>query len=351
MPRNILRVESFQPTIGSAYRAVEGYLEYLQTASAAPPLPLPPVDALLIHLLALTQPARPYVVDFAAVPTGGVSTVLCRTDPAMRQVVAPRADAKEPWRSMVEDYLQEWGDKLVEYVEVEETREALQRVANPQAPALVIAASAETFVDWLELVPRAVLVLLDAGRLGDSSSLASLAARCTGSSYRLALPRELAPALGESRIALAARRDNVDFESNLIRIGHLFTNQFPILNLIKRICDSALEQSMLNDLHRQNQRGGVLDPHSWKTNYDLRRDLAQREEELRELRQNLDILTQSMTFRAIQRVRRLVQVLAPHGSSRRRLAQMARSALHVLHRGHNAKAEEKPTNAHLRRAS
>ncbi len=142
-----------------------------------------------------------------------------------------------------------------------------------------------------------MLVLLGVERTGDSSSLAALIARCTGSNYRLALLRELAPALAESRIALVGRREDVVFESVLARIGHLFANQFQFLDVIKRICDSALEQSILSE-PLPTLRAGVLEPQSLTTTYDLRRALVQREQELMELRQ-------SFTFRIIQGIRKL----------------------------------------------
>lgn len=363
MPRNILRVDSFHPTIGSAYHAVEGYLEYLATSSGegvvAPPLALPPIDALLIHLLAVYQPVRPSVADLAAASTWGVSTVLCRTDPAMRQVVAPREKSAHQWRSILDHYLNERGVPLVECVEVEEAREVLERVANPHVPALVIAPSedgtsqhsTEAIANWLERAPRAVVVLLGVGTTGDSSALATLTACCTGSPYRLALPRELAPALAESRIALVSRRDNVVLDTSLTRIGQLFAKQFQFLDLIKRVCDSALEQSDLNDPLRGSPRAGVLDSQQWKTAYDLRRSLAECEQELLTLRQSVDDMTRSLTFRILQRIRRLLSVLAPEGSSRRHLARLAHTALRGIHRGHGPAAAEQPAKTHFRRAS
>jgi hypothetical protein len=363
MPRNILRVDSFHPTIGSAYHAVEGYLEYLATSSGtsvvAPPLALPPLDALLIHLLAVYQPTRPFVADLAAVPTWGVSTVLCRTDPALRQIVAPREQSTPPWRSILDHYLSERGSPLVDCVEVEGAREALERVANPHVPALVIAPSedgtsqhsTEAVTNWLERAPRAVVVLLGVGTTGDCSALASLIACCTGSPYRLALPRELAPALAESRIALVSRRDNGVLDTGLTRIGHLFAKQFQFVDLIKRVCDSALEQSDLSDPLRGSPRAGVLDSQTGKSAYDLRRALAEREQELLALRQSVDDMTRSLTFRTLQRIRRLVRMLAPEGTSRRRLARLARSTLRVLHRGPGPAATEQPATTPFRRAS
>jgi hypothetical protein len=309
MLRNPLRVEGFHPTIGSAYHAVEGYLDRLASLSsagdAAPPLPVSPIDALLIHLLALYQPARPYVVDLAAASTWGVSTLLSRTDPSMRQVVTSWENSGEKWQTILGHYLRDWTVPLVECVTVEGARDAFAKVSDPLASTLVIAASKDAtteqpsvaFESWLELAPQAVLVLLGVEKTGDSSTLALLTTRCTGSTYRLALPRELAPALAESRLALVSCRDNAIFENALARIGNLFANQFQFLDLIKRICDSALEQSVLNE-PISNQRAGILEPQSLITTYDLRRALMEREQELLQLRQ-------SFTFRILQGIRRL----------------------------------------------
>lgn len=309
MPRNPLRADGFHPTIGSAYHAVEGYLEHLaalsSTRDAAPPLTVPPIDALLIHLLALYQPRRPYVVDLAAASTWGTSTLLCRTDLSMRRIVIPKENPPKKWHTMLDHYLRNWTLPLVECVSVEGNRDVFAEVSDPLAPTLVIAASKDAmaqqssaaFESWLELAPQAVLVLLGVEKIGDSSSLASLTARCTGPTYRLALPRELAPALVESRLALVSRRDNTSFEGVLARIGHLFAGQFRFLDLIKRVCDSALEQSALSE-PLSNQRAGILEPQSLITTYDLRRALMEREQELMELRQ-------SFTFRIVQGIRRL----------------------------------------------
>ncbi len=309
MPRNPLRFDSFHPTIGSVYHAVEGYQEHLETVWGAgdfsPPLSVPPIDALLIRLLASYQPTRPWVIDLAASPTWGVSTLLCRTDPSVRQVVALKENSQEKWRNVLDHYLHDDTSPLVECVTVEGTQAALDKVTGSRASVLVIASSTDAtklhscaaFEYWLERLPHAIFVLLGVDKTGDSSSLASLIVRCTDSNYRLALPRESAPALADSRIALVGRRDNAVFESALARIGQLFANQFHFLDLVKRICDAALEQSILNE-PISNERAGVLDSQSLATTYELRRALMHREQELMELRQ-------SFTFRIIQGIRKL----------------------------------------------
>lgn len=309
MPRNPLRVEGFHPTVGSVCHAVEGYLDHLAAFSGMgatkAPLTVPPVDALLIRLLTMYQPSRPNLVDLAAAPSWGVSTLLCRTDPSVRLVVTTGENSSEEWRTHLDHYLRDWALPLVECVTVGDIREAFDKVCDHQAPTLVIAAASDAakqqsstvFESWLERAPRAVLALLGVDKTGDSSSLASLLVRCTGSNYRLALLRELAPALAESRIALVTRRENVALESALSRIGHLFANQFQLLDVIKQVCDSALEQSVLNE-PLPTLRAGVLEPQSLTTTYDLRRALVEREQELMQLRQ-------SLTFRIIQGIRKL----------------------------------------------
>lgn len=309
MPRNPLQIDGFHPTIGSVYHVVEDYLERLAALSGAgvnaPPLTVPPIDALLIHLLAMYQPVRPKVVDLAATRTWGVSTLLCRTNPSIHRVVTTLENPPEKWRTILDHHLRDGTMPLVECITVEETRHLFDQVPDPQAPLLVIASSQDAarqqspaaFENWLESEPKAVLVLLGVEKAGDSASLASLIVRCTGSTYRLALPREMAPALSESRIALVFRRDNAGLESMLVRIGQLFANQFQFLDLIKGMCDSALEQGILNE-PISSTRGGVLDPQTLTTAYDLRRALMEREQELLELRQ-------SFTFRIVQGIRKL----------------------------------------------
>src|SRR5579875_974651 len=286
MPRNPLRVDGFHPTIGSVYHAVEGYLEHLAAFSGmkdtTAPLTVPPIDALLIRLLTMYQPSRPYLVDLAAAPSWGVSTLLCRADPSVRLVVTLAENSSVEWRSHLDHYLRDWTLRLVECVTVGDIREAFAKVSDLQSSTLVIVAASDAtnqqssaaFESWLEGTPQAMLVLLGVDKTGDSSPLASLIVRCTGSNYRLALLRELAPALGESRIALVSRRENAAFESVSSRIGHLFANQFQLLDVLKRICDSALEQSVLNE-PLPTLRAGVLEPQSLTTTYDLRRALVE----------------------------------------------------------------------------
>ena len=309
MPRNPLQVEGFHPTIGSVYSAVEGYLEHLAVFSgvedAEAPLTVQPIDTVLIRLLTMYQPARPYAVDLAAASSWGVSTLLCRTDPSVRLVVTTGESSSEKWRTLLDHYSCDSTLPFIECVTVGEIREAFDKASAPAASILVIADATDAtkqqpsaaFESWLAWAPQAVLVLLGVEKTGDSSSLASLIVRCTSSNYRLALLRELAPALAESRIALVGRRENVDFESIIARIGHLFANQFQLLDIIKRTCDSALEQSVLTE-PLPTLRAGVLEPQSLTTTYDLRRALVEREQELMELRQ-------SFTFRIIQGIRKL----------------------------------------------
>lgn len=363
MTRNILQVDRFHPSIASVYHAVEGYLEYLATAlgagEVAPPLDLPPIDALLIHLLAKYQPARPDVADLAAVRTHGVSTVLCRTSPAIRQVVVPCERSSEPWQPILDHYLSEQDKPLTECVEVEGTRETLDRVSHPYAPSIVIAPAedrtgqprAEVLEDWLKQAPRAVVVLLGIGSTGNSPVLASLTAWATGSRYRLALARELAPSLAESQIVLLGLRENTSLDSSLSRIGQLFASQFRLIDLIERVCGSVLEGCELNIPIRGNHQAGVLEPQECKTPYDWRRVLAEREQELLELRQRMDEMSRSLTFRFSQHTRRILRKLAPEGSTRRRLANMARTALHGIYRGDSPRIDEQSTKQHLQRAS
>src|SRR5579884_361894 len=137
MPRNPLRVDGFHPTIGSAYHAVEGYLEHLAAFSGVGgtpvPLTVPPIDALLIRLLTMYQPSRPHLVDLAAAHSWGVSTLLCRSDPSVRLVVTTEENSSLEWRRHLDHYLRDWTLPLVECVTAGEIREAFARVSDHQA--------------------------------------------------------------------------------------------------------------------------------------------------------------------------------------------------------------------------
>lgn len=339
MPRNTLRLDSFHPTIGSAYDAVGHYMEQvtaiLGAGGATPPLPIQPIDGLLIHLLAGYHETRPTIVDLASASTWGVSTLLCRTTPSPRRVVT-LDERPTQWQSALDEFLLDRPLPAMEFVRVDGVSNIYDKASELKAPLLVLAPvrdalnqhSSAHFENWLERQPRAVLLLIGVGQTGDCSCLESLTHRCTGGPYRVALPREAAPALVESRIALVSNRDHVDLESLLTRIGLLFANQYPFLNLVKRACNTALEQSVLNE-SLTGHTAGILDPQTVMTPYELRRVLMQRERESQEQRQklhreNAELLQelqdvrQSLTFRVLQRIRRLSHLARfPHWGVRK----------------------------------
>lgn len=309
MALNQLRVDNFHPTIGSVYRVIEDYMQQLtnsiRTGADELPLVVSPIDSLLIRLLAAYQPARSYAVDLAADATRGASTLLCRTNPAMRQVITLCDRPQRNWRTILDRYCRDFDFPLTDCVEAENVREALAKATESQAPVLIIAVlndavknqTPDAIENWLEMVPQGAVALLGVEKTGESPALASLSVRCNGPAFRLFLPRESAPALIQSRLALVGRRDNSVFQNSITRIGQIFANQFQFLDHIKRMCDTALEQSVfLEPLPRQ--RAGALESNSLTTAYDLRRALADCERELAEVRQ-------SSIFRALERIKRL----------------------------------------------
>src|SRR5947208_17043226 len=129
----------FLPTVYGAFKPVEEYLDRLETAEgapAAPRVPVRPIDALLIRLMAAYQPARPVVVDLTAAATLGAAAALCLTDPSVRRVAVPRGVAGG-WRFILSRFLKDRDPAAVgELVEADSPASAI----DPELPALVLTA-------------------------------------------------------------------------------------------------------------------------------------------------------------------------------------------------------------------
>jgi hypothetical protein len=340
MPIMEAETSTFLPTITSVYAAVEDYLVYLADAGegipSAPPVTVQPIDALLIALMAAYQPGRPHVVDLASEATCGASTVLCSTIPAVHSVAVAHSPPSA-WRFAMTRYLRDLHQPLAEILEVEDDVEALRAVAHPQTPLLVLAAPRADAVAvfgaaverWLAHSSRTLLLVLDVGETGVCPILAALSA---GSSGRLALLRERAPALAGSRLAVVGHHADVVLEQVLFRIGRLFNDHFQYLEMVKRACLSALDRVPEDD---PSLRVGEFGQHSEHTEPDsmrvLRRTLEERTGELQELRNSLAV-------RLVTRMRRMARLLAPPGSPQRWLALKARAGARRLLRGRRALA-------------
>lgn len=298
------------PTIASAYDVVEQYLDHLADSAgpltSSPPVPLAPVDALLIWLLAAFQPNRIDVVDGALADTGGASTVLCRSIPAVRLVAVPRQSAGS-WRTAVDAYLARVERPLSGMVEVDfDSPCGLTELRSAQADARCWmlssaakdpAALAAEVRRWLESRPRAVVLVLGVGRTGSCPALAALVPSCAESPLRLTLLRELAPALASSRLAVVAHHANSDCEDALFRVGQLFIDHFQYLSLVREACRSAVEQAEHGTAAPlpRNARSRNVGPDPLSA---LRQVLEKRDHELKELRNSTAVKLANRLLRA-----------------------------------------------------
>jgi len=329
----------FLPTLASTYQAVEKYLEYLTgyagESPAVPPVSLQPIDVLLISLFVTYQESRANVIDLAAGPTWGASTVLGLTIPAVRSVAVLRG-SEGGWRFTMSRYLRDFDQSPADLIEVKDELEAARILADWQGPLLflttvdgAVANLAAAVERWLAVSPRAVVLLLGIGETGTCPALAALTALCTDSPRRLVLLREQAPSLAGSGLAVVGQRAQAAFDEALFRIRRLFNDHFLYLDLVKRACLAALENGLNDDaslaLHysETGQHDGQADPPALRL---LRQALDERTHELLEIRN-------SLTVRLATRLRRLLSFLAPPGSLRRMVTRKARAAVRRVLRG------------------
>lgn len=309
----------FLPTVHGAFKPVEEYLDRLGTAGgapAAPRVPLRPIDALLIRLMVSYQPGPPVVVDLTAAATLGTAAALCLTDPSVRRVTVPHG-AAGGWRFILSRFLKDRdAAAAAELVEADGLADAPGSAVEPEYPAIVLTAlgdrsGAELAAEverWLEAAPRAVVVVLGLGEVGNCPGLAALAASCTGSPRLLALPRELAPALAGSRLAVVGRRSNPVVAEALFRTGRLFADNFRYLDLVRETCLAAVQKVSLDDPSVMVRWPGpdatspLGRPAAVKA---LQQALDAKERELQLLQGAMDEIIRSRAFRIAVRVSRV----------------------------------------------
>lgn len=316
--------DALLPTLATAYEVVDGYADYLTRESEHRPMSsrvsLAPVDALLLWLLASYQPHRIDIFDDVQADTAGASTVLCRTIPAVRSVVV-RRHASGLWARTVDSYLAELDHPTAEMVAITDGAAIGQAAVDESALTFAgfnrarisdfwlltsVAKGAEGVAvqaqRWLESSSGGVVAVLGVGDTGACPVLAGLVQCCAEASLRLELPRERAPALSGSRLAIVARRSNESCAEALFRIGRLFADHFQYLRLVQQACESALEPRELARPARS--------PADIELINGLRRALQERERELADLRK-------STAVSLAGRLRRIRQFLAAPLSTNR----------------------------------
>ncbi len=244
MPMTVFDSRPRLPSIMTTRQPVEEYWEeYAAAGPLGPDLDevLPPLDALLIHLLVDLHAGRFVLVDLAAQATRGASTVVALNHPAPRRVLAglrPGPDGDEV-AAALRQYV---GGHRATAVPLEFLAGADVPADLPPRHGVVVLADAraedpdglaEAVGRWFDTRPDALVLLLGVGPVNESGAVEALLRACrpeTG--RRLWLARESAEALASSSLAVIARRDHPHAASDVARLAALYTGNVRYLDLL-----------------------------------------------------------------------------------------------------------------------
>jgi hypothetical protein len=337
MPEPTLNPGFFLPTIHSCYQPVEEYFRYRRIAGdeqddqAA--TALRPLDALLIHVLVSFQPRRVQVADLAADATGGATTVLARTHPAVCRVAVLRTESAQRRRPLLDRYLRESVPATpAEAIEIDGELGAAPALTEQLSSLVVLTAGhlgteAELTAQidgWLTAAPHAAVIVLGLGDTGSCPTLSALAGHCGAASpRRLLLPREWAPALATSRVGVVGARANTHLEEAMLRTRQLYFDLYRWHDLVTNACWSVMEDAA----RPAPAADGAESAES------LREALAAQEKEVEALRETLDELSDSVAFKLAGRARRTLKLVAPEGSHRRWWVQKLLGAVRLFRKG------------------
>jgi hypothetical protein len=338
MSRDAITADPLFAPVGRFFKPVRAYLEGLEHGPDGTDPVLCPLDGLLAALVLgeATEPCN--AVDLAADATAGASTLLCLAHPAVRRVLIRRpGETARRWRFALAQHLPGRA-ALAELSEVgDPVAEALAEAGTPLvvlAPAAGAAAPAEVR-RWLGRAPRTVVLLTGLEETGRGVVEAWAAAFGPASPGRFVALRELAPALVLSRLGVVAARDNRAAAAALAAVGAAFA-RFGYLDLVRDACDGAIDKAAAE------QAGGavlaaadICARHlpSDEAIRTLRCALERRQEELRALRQRIRDIGKGFSFRFLARAGRLLDVVAPEGTRRRRWIDGLFGTLRRLRRG------------------
>lgn len=236
-------------TVSSSFRSVEQYFQLLRTVSGVSPAPavtLRGIDAYLMKQIAACYPVAPTVIDLAAEPTLGASTVFwVSAYPSVQRVAAARLGGEDgsPWESLVNGVAEslDLEMKALRYYNLAldhpNTWEAIWADLNPISP-LFFTVSAPDAVQHLRMLltlnQNPVIFVLPIGAIGESPALETMLALCRSDSpYRMMALRELRPFFAHSQLAVIFRRDNPNMPDILERIGHMYDGNFDFIALVE----------------------------------------------------------------------------------------------------------------------
>ncbi len=208
---------------------------------------LDPLDSLFVHLILELVPGFPVLVDLAAEPTGGASSVLGLAHPHVQRVLAVTG-AVDRSLAALRGYVRGRAEELASLELVR--RGDLSDQLDGQARVVFLAdvrdadpvALADDLTGWLDVLPDALVLLLNTGPVGDCPALEVLQERCgRGSTRRLRLIRDLGEVLGASRMAVVARRDHPYADDVLLRLQLMYDGNHHFLDLIRSVNQTAMQ--------------------------------------------------------------------------------------------------------------
>ena len=292
------------PSVSAAHQRLSTYLDRLGASPGSPPVDgastIGPLDSLLISLYLCFRADRIAVLDLAAEPTQGASTLLAATHEGVRvvRVVRPNGVGAGTWRETLTNHLEELGTGAFCPVEtIAPISAGSHRDAPDRRPLDVVfvhlggrgrSEIAAQLDEALRLGRGGPVLILGLGATGHCPAIAELVERSSGNGpHRTFLFRELNGVLGMSGIGLLTT-DPRSEALTLERIEAFFTGNFDFLRLVEDACRTAVAATMLDEPTRLK-----LQPGSSRRGIESERVLrllVEANQEREELRRNVDNL-------------------------------------------------------------
>ena len=290
--------------------------EHVENQEAAP---LRPLDALLAALTVSLWPGPCDALDLAADATAGASTLLGLVHPSVRRVRIARSAARPPrWRSTPARQIT---DRTAGAL-IEEHDPIGAVLVEPNVPLVVLTPMSVSLADdvqrWLTVSPQVLVLVL--GLDGGEEDGRALAARLgPASPFRFIPLCELAPALATSRVGLVAAR-GAALDGVVAGIRERFVCRYGYLDLVENACGDALRKASSGQDPRSVPAGSDVRLHGLtgkESLRDIEAAVQARRQEAQQLRDRIKDMKKSLSFQFVDRVRRILEVLAPEGTRRR----------------------------------
>lgn len=334
-----------QNTLFDTYAPVERYLQELQSRSGqqpAPPVPLLAEDAYLMHAFVGSHPQFHAVFDLAAGTTWGATTVLWASQERRCRVYTPELGPENDpmsWTGLLRETLEdsECASRLEFVSSGLGLTELLGRCREKHRPGLVVIAPAEddaespsaTLRAVFSAHPKALVLLLGLGRIGEDPRLGALLEWARTNESRLAAFRELSPFLAGSRLAVVFPRHDIETPETLKRLQRLFTGNFDFLTLAQQVYTLSRTKAKLEAQLQEAaaQRAplelALQEAHGKVAELDLEvkwwaKECEQTASHAAWVEHRLRSMSGSRSWRLVQRIRSVRHTLVPRNSLRER---------------------------------